>query len=355
MKILFDIGHPAHVHYFKNVIAIISSKGHQFKIVARDKDVTFSLLDYYGLKYESRGAGAKTLLGKFLYLLKANYYIYKVSRAFKPDLFVSFGSPYAAQVSTLLGKPHLAFDDTEHATLEHAMYVPFTNLILTPDCFYKSLGEKHFLFPGCMELSYLHPKYFIPSDTILDRLGLEKAERYVLLRFVSWNASHDIGQEGINYKIKQDLVRELSKHCRVFISSESELPKDLAKYQIQTPPELMHDVLASASLYIGEGGTMATECAVLGTPAIFVNSLSMGYIKSLEKAKLLYSIEPEAVIGKALELIQNTESNREHQLRKEKMLSEKIDVTSFMVWVIENYPVSAQSLKDESTIVNTFK
>ena len=61
MKILVDIGHPAHIHYFKNLINILSKKDNQFMIVARDKEITLDLLNIYNYEYISRGSGGNTL------------------------------------------------------------------------------------------------------------------------------------------------------------------------------------------------------------------------------------------------------------------------------------------------------
>ena len=58
MKIFVDIGHPAHVHYFKNLILNLKDKGHEFLITARKKDVSQELLDNYNIPYTSRGTGS---------------------------------------------------------------------------------------------------------------------------------------------------------------------------------------------------------------------------------------------------------------------------------------------------------
>ena len=50
MKILFDLGHPAHVHYFKNLIKLLEKNDHQVLIIAREKDVTHSLLKSYKMR-----------------------------------------------------------------------------------------------------------------------------------------------------------------------------------------------------------------------------------------------------------------------------------------------------------------
>ncbi len=39
MKILIDMGHPAHVHSFRNAIRELEKRGHSVKVTARDKDV----------------------------------------------------------------------------------------------------------------------------------------------------------------------------------------------------------------------------------------------------------------------------------------------------------------------------
>tara|TARA_B100000315_G_C14584869_1_gene592441 strand:+ start:2797 stop:2976 length:180 start_codon:yes stop_codon:yes gene_type:complete len=50
----------------------------------------------------------------------------------------------------------------------------------------------------------------------------------------------------------------------------------------------MHDVLYYATLYIGEGATMASECAMLVTHAIYVNSLTAGTLEKQEEYGLIY-------------------------------------------------------------------
>ncbi len=357
MKILIDIGHPAHVHYFKNFIWIMQQKDHEICVTARNKEVAFDLLNKYNISYNKRGKGAKSIIGKVLYLLKAVFIIYRRARKFKPDILLSFASPYAAMVSWVMRKPHIAFDDTEHAKFEQKFFIPFSKVVFTPSCFYKNLGSKQIYFKGYMELCYLHPNYSKQDSSILNQLGLLKAQKYVLIRFVSWNASHDIGQKGMNVDFKNNLVHEISKYAHIFISSEAELPNNLKQYQIKISPEKMHDVISGAELYIGEGGTMASESAVLGIPTIYVNSLPlMGYLKEEQEAGLLFHhTNSDGVLEKAKELLNMPNLKEEFQIRRLKMLIDKIDVTAFMVWFIENYPESVNIMKTDPEYQNKFK
>ncbi len=104
-----------------------------------------------------------------------------------------------------------------------------------------------------------------------DRSGVDPAQPYVVLRTVAWSAAHDVGLYGAGRSALACAVERLSAHGRVLISSEDPLPEDLVAYRNPVSADRMHDLLAYARLYVGEGGTMAAESAVLGTPAVFCN------------------------------------------------------------------------------------
>ena len=308
MRILFDIGHPAHVHLFKNLIWNLERDGHETKITTRDKEIAPYLLDAYGFKYENTGKHHTTLIGKGCDMFLRDYKLFKIARKFRPDIIVSAGSITAAHVSALIRKPSVAFDDTEHSTEQYRLYAPFVSTVCTPSCFKKDLGPKQVRYNGYHELAYLHPNYFKPNPKVLDELGLTKNDKFFILRFVSWSASHDIGQKGfIN---KTEVIKNLEKHGTVFITSEGALIKELEKYRISIPPEKIHDLLYYATAYIGEGATMASEAAVLGVPSIYVNSLQLGYVsEESEKYGLVHIFsDPKndqiQALKKALELLE---------------------------------------------------
>ena len=352
MKYLFDIGHPAHVHYFRNAIKILQNNGHDIKITARDKEVALNLLTEYQLKYVSTGPNHSSLLGKFISLIRNDFIIYKEASKFNPDLLVSFHLPFTAHIGKLLNIPVIGFDDTENAKLNNLLSVPFTDFIITPDCYTgKFEKSKHLRFSGYFELAYLHPCYFRPDPRILRSLDLEQKEKYVIFRFVSWGASHDFGHRGFSLKMKRKAVKELSKYAKIFISSEGELPEDLKQYQIKIPPEKMHDALAFAILFFGESATMASESAVLGTPAIYLDDVGRGYTDEQEKKfGLVFNYtasvaDQEKSIQKGIEILKRPDLKNCWRKKSEKMIADKIDVTAFLVWFVENYPESAEVMK----------
>jgi predicted glycosyltransferase len=329
----------------------MQDKGHKFTFIARDKEVLHSLLLNYNIKYTSRGKGKKSFLGKLIYMFYADFIIYKVAKRFNPDLLLSFGSPFAAQVAFLIRKPHIAFDDTDHAFFEHLLYIPFTKSVLTPTEFAKDFGSKHIRFRGFMELCYLHPNYFKPDKTILNELGVIEGEKYVLMRFISWSASHDLGHKGLSDDFKKKLIYELKRYAKIFISSEKELPDDLKQFQIKIKPEKLHSALYYSTLYIGEGGTTANECACLGVPNILVNSLLNSKTIPgihLELARYGLQILFETAQNKIIELgcsfLKENGIREKFNEKKGIMINDKIDVTAFMVWYIDNFPESDKVL-----------
>ena len=359
MRILIDIGHPAHIHLFKNFAWRMQEKGHQILFTCRDRECVLDLLRVYGFVYDNFGKHYSSVQGKIFGLAKNELQMLNTAIQFKPDIFFSHGSTIAAFTSFIMHKPHIALEDTFNME-QVKLSMLFTDVVLTGDYPHPSLGKKEIKYPGYHELAYLHPNVFTPDESVLDILGVKKSEKYAIVRFVAWKASHDIGHCGISYENKIKLVNTLSKHLRVFISSESELPKELKKFQINVPAEQMHNALAFAQLFVGESSTMASESAVLGTPTIYINDSQLGYTNDCDKYGLLYSYTGSgenqlAAIKKAEELSLKQNTKEEYLPKREKLLADKIDVSAFLIWFVENYPESVKEVKAKDFDFGRFK
>ena len=139
--------------------------------------------------------------------------------------------------------------------------------------------------------TYLHPKYFQPDANILDLAGLNKNDSYFIIRIVSLTAGHDIEgkHKGINIDLLRRIIDTLRRHGKVFITSEGELPTDLAIYQINIPNNRIHDFMAYANLFIGDSQTMCAEAGILGTPFIRYNDF-VGKIEYLSELENVYNL-----------------------------------------------------------------
>lgn len=337
MNIIIDINHPAHVHMFKNLYFELIKNGHNVSVVAVEKEISILLLDKYNIPFIKLGKNPKSTYGKILLLIFSIFKLFFISIKFKPEIFLSVAGIRSSVVAFLLGKKSFVFDDTEHSTKEIALYKPFATKIFTPDCFLDDLGPKQMRYAGYHELAYLHPNRFTPNPEVLKEIGLTENDKFFVVRFVSWEASHDIGQKGLSIEDKRKLIDLLKPHGKIIISAERELPSEFEEYRMSICPTKMHDLLYYATMYLGEGGTMASEAACLGTYSIYTNSLpSMGYIKEeIEKYNLIFkSIDINEIIAH-LNSISFDNVKSESKEKAKKIIEDKIDPTQFLINLIE--------------------
>ena len=359
MRILIDIGHPAHVHYFRNLAKQFISKGSEVLFTTRDKEVAIQLLDHYGFHYVNFGKPFKSRLGKIWGLFWFTLRVFVIAVKFKPDIYLN-ATMYSAIVAWILRRPHISLEDTFNME-QVRLYLPFTTVVLTGSYPHSDLGKKEIRYNGYQELAYLHPNWHSLDSEIVDSLHLKKSDKYFILRFVSWDASHDFGHKGITLDNKKKLISELSQYGDVLISSESELPQELKQFQLKIRPERIHDVLGCCSLLVGESFTMASECAMLGVPAIVIHNTKSFYLYDQEERYgLVFNFsesetDQKKAIKKAVELVKTPNLKEEWQLRRQRMLKDKIDPTKFFIWFIEKFPTSLKIIRAKPEIGSEFK
>ena len=294
MKFVVTMQHPAHVHFFRNAIDELEAAGHQVSVFLRDVEMAGTLLEQYDIDHEVLAPASDSLLSLATSQLQYELRLFQRVRQVAPDVLLAIGEPGITHVSTLLDCQSVLFTDTEHATLQNRLSVPFADWICTPACYGLDYGENHIRYPGYHELAYLHPDRFTPDPTIVDEIGADHDERLVLLRLVAWNALHDIGGSG--FADTRRVIERLEQHgARVLITSEADLPAALEQYQVSVRPHRIHHLLYYADLFIGEGATMAAEAAVLGTPAVFASSLELSDEAEHRARKLLQNAKEQGV------------------------------------------------------------
>jgi len=346
VRILIDIGHPAHVHLFKNLAYEMKGAGHDILFTCREKEFEINLLEHYELDYRSFGKKYSSIPGKLLGMIEFDVKEFIAGLKFRPDILLSHGSIYAAHASFLLGKPHISLEDSGNME-QIRLYKPFTKVIITPDVLKENLGKKQIRYRSYHELAYLHPDYYKPDDSVYNDLKIAKDERFCIIRFVSWKATHDEGQKGFSDSDKRQLVKLLRNKMKVFITSESDLPVELKQFQICISPEKIHDALYFASLVISEGATIASEAGVLGTTSFYVNSIRRSYCEDQERFGLVFNYQnPPNAIFKIMEIISDNNKLIKQQESREKLLKEKINTTVFLVWFVQNWPESFKIMKE---------
>ncbi|MEA3511863.1 MAG: DUF354 domain-containing protein [Actinomycetota bacterium] len=334
MRLLVDILHPGHVHFFRHVIAETTARGGEVLITARRKEVAVDLLEAFDIPHVVLSNQATGTLGLSTEWATRTARLASTARRFSPDVLLGIMGVSIAPVGRLLRRRTLVFYDTEVATQTNRFVYPMASSVITPDCYDAPVRGNHVTYPGYHELAYLHPNRFTPDTAKLSAFGLSPDEPFTVVRFVSWESSHDGGEVALNTTQKIALVECLQQHGRIVISSEGRLPPPLEPLRLSGPVEDIHHVLAHAALTIGESSTMASESAVLGTPAIHVAQTSRGYVDDLQRRYgLVEHFQPSefnAALTAAEEATAHPDPERTGRARS-RMLADKIDVTSWMI------------------------
>ena len=281
------------------------------------------------------------MVALFKELLVRNSRLASLQRKFKADVFAGIGGIFIAQVGALTRTPSLVFYDTENAVLQNLLTYPFASCILVPRCYSgKVIEKKTVRYAGYHELSYLHPDYFQPDREIALENGLDPERPTFFVRVVSWQANHDIGETGWNHELLSRLVDLLGRHARVLISSERALPKEFAEFLYTGKTEEVHHVMAFCRGFVGESATMASECAVLGVPAVYAAETGRGYTDEQESTYGVVRNVRELTWQKLEESVNwiLAQSSEQRLRTRETLLNDTIDVAHFIAQSIEEYP-----------------
>ncbi|MDY0362863.1 MAG: DUF354 domain-containing protein [Desulforegulaceae bacterium] len=335
MKVLFDIGHPAHVHLFKNFILYLIKHEHDIKVVSRKKDVTEALLDYYNIKHIPVSKPGKNILKMFLELIKRNIFIYRLNR--KNNFDFAFGTSFSIGPISFISRMK-SFNFTEDDDKIIPLYVyltyPFSTKIINPSCLiFKKWKEKRVLHSSYHELAYLHPNNFKPDVKILEKYNLKPYE-YIIIRFSSLSAYHDFGIKGFADNVLIEIEEKFKSYQKV-ISRE-----DSKTHSID--PWDMHNVLAFSKMIITDSQTMTMEASVLGVPSIRYNSF-VGKISCLAELELKYGLtygflpskDEFKMLKKIDELLSNKNLKEDWIIKRDKMLSEKCDFNNWLIQFFE--------------------
>lgn len=363
------LGHPAHFHLYKNVIKNLKTDGYEVDVLIKKKENLEQLLKNSSIPYHNilREGRKDTKLGMGLGVVKRMWRLLGFVIRRRP-LLLTGTSVENSYIGPLMRIPvvYCGEDDATVIPLQAKMCYPGANTILTPDvCDDGKWNSKTTSYPSYHELAYLHPNHFTPSADIVREQGINPDKPYAIMRFVKLKANHDDNVQGINLQVALRLIEIMKPHMDIYITSERPLEPELEPFRIQINPIYMHDVMAYASLYIGDSQTMAMEAAVLGVPAIRFNDFvgKIGVMAELEDGELngkripcynlgigILASEKDAVerLCKTVQEVMAMQPAKRKELwqaRRQKMLAEKIDYAKFLTWFIENYPSSAEQIQ----------
>jgi predicted glycosyltransferase len=275
MKIWFDLSNSPHINMFHDMIRELEQRGHTIIITSRPLANTIELLDQRGLKHTVVGEHyGKNLFRKiFGYPIRV-WQLRNFLKPLKPDLAISQSSFHSPVVARLLGIPSIYTNDNEHAMGNKPAFI-CANTILIPENLaidkVARMGvsaKKVMQYPGVKEGIYLWQK-----GEMIWRMRKPSGEKpAIYIRPEPQTAQY--------YKGKQNFLDEtimaLQERCTITVLPRTK--EQTAHYQqsmfkfVQVPekPLSFDEIAMQCSLFIGAGGSMTREMAILGIPTISV-------------------------------------------------------------------------------------
>jgi uncharacterized protein len=334
VRVLFDIVHPAHAHFYRHLYARLVDEGHECRVLARNKEVTLELLDDFGIPYETKGSPRRWRIGQAQELASRDLRLYRIGRRFRPD-FVLARNPAGIHAARALGAIGVFdTDDGRAAGLVFRLAAPAAHVITTPECIVDDFGAKHLRYPGYKALAFLHPDEFQPDPEVRQRLGVAD-ERFGIVRLTAMDSAHDRNQQGVPRRLARELIGHLERDMRVFVSSEGPLPEEWAHLGFPIAPRYMLDAMAAASIVVGDSGSMIAEAAMLGTPAVFLGSFAhkRTYLVDLETTwgltRVFLPDEDDEMLATVAEIVDDPETPAKWQDRRARMLAHTVDVSKW--------------------------
>jgi uncharacterized protein len=346
MRILIDIGHPAHVHYFRNLYTELA-KTHEVTVTCKSMPIIRQLLEHYKIDYIELGSKGRGIVAKAFRQLMFISRIRRLLSKKRIDLAIGV-SASVVQACLFSRTKSLLFDDDDLSVQPLAGWFvsPFADCLLAPDVLSYEKLRNAVYYPGYHELAYLHPNRFKPDVSVPLKYGIADGQRYFILRFNAFTAHHDIGKDGMSLEQKRLLVKLLSDFGKVYITTEKALEPEFASFQCPVLPHEMHSFLAYSTLLVSDSQTMTSEAAMLGIPSFRCNSFAgrIAYLDEEErKYDLTFAYLPEQfnlMLDKIRKTLENPALAEQWKEKRDTMLNDKIDVTSFWLWFIENFPAS---------------
>lgn len=366
MNFLFFFVHPSKFHVFRKTINYLQNHGHKVDVLVTSKDVLEELVKKEGWEYTNifqegrKIKGLSPILSSVINFFRTIFRLYKYTKGKNYDLFIT--DDLLVFLSKWEKVPSIAFTDDDLAiTKQFSIILSRATHVLAP--IITDLGQfntKKIGFEGYKELAYLHPNTFIPDKEVVKEFNPD-FKKYFLIRLVSLRAYHDVGMKGLTNDQVKKIIALLETKGEVYISSERLLPEQFEKYLLKIEPEKIAHVIYFAELFIGDSQTMTSEAAVLGTPAFRCNDFA-GKISVMDEKEEKYGLsfnylpkDFDEMHVKLEEIISQENFKQEFIEKKQKMLSEKIDLSKFMIWLFENYPNSISEYQNNPSIQNRFK
>lgn len=337
MNILFDITHPAHINFFKNIILKLNNEGHDVTIIGINRGKVMDILEREYPEYSIIKIGTHGRSAFEIYWNAGIVREFQLLRFLWNKNFDCYIGVVAHQVG-LLGKIFRTktigvYDDPEHKINFRLSQLTLDRFFI-PACLNIN-GKNIKPFDALKEWAYLSPKYFRPNPDILKKYGI-KERAYIFIREVDTKSLNYLSQISSNIErlYNSGLNRE-----KVMVSLENKERKCVYKdwLILEEPLEDIHSLMYYSKLVISNGDSMAREGAMLGIPSIYCGDRDMlanAYL--INKNILLHITNINELKRKIEECLHEVRSDQAQKEIRTNLLEEWDDINEILFDAILN-------------------
>jgi len=314
MKIWFDLSNSPHINMFGGMIRDLERE-HEVVITCRPLANTIDLLDLHGFKYTVVGIhyGGK-LAAKVLGFPVRVKQLRSFLREQRIDVAVSQSSFHSPVVAKLLGVRSIYMNDNEHA-LGNVPAFLCADMIMVPE--FLSMENlrrqwanprKVVFYPGVKEGLYLWALGEQLDGAEASRRR-QRQRKVVYVRPEPWTAQYYKGQRDFMDELLLGIAREADV---ILLPRGREQARDyegprFGNIRVIAGALDIADIAPDCDLFIGAGGTMTREMAVLGIPTISVYQDNLLDVDRYLLEVGAFEHRPQLTADEALELLRSAE------------------------------------------------
>jgi predicted glycosyltransferase len=333
MKVWIDILTPKQALFFMNLSLKLEKQGHQVIRTSRHYREVNQLLRIKGLKTKVIGEhGGKNLYKKLVLSAERVVGLATLIKRIVPDIAISFSSIEASRVAFGLSIPHYCVSDSPHAEAASKLTIPLSKKLFTPFIIPKKAWIKY----GISKENIIHYRALDPitwlknfklDENILLKLNLEKDKPIVTVRPEESFAAYLLNKKSVINETIHLLSKKIDAQIVILPRYQEQmnfLRKEFKEKNVKVISKVVDgaSLLALSSVFIGAGGTMNAEAALIGTPTISCFPSKPTYIeKFLIKQNLIKrSLNPETIVKLTLKFIED-KNIKDGILRRAKKLT----------------------------------
>lgn len=261
---------------------------------------------------------------------------------FGPDVALTFSSPEGARVAFGLGMPHFAFNDSPHSEAVARLTIPLASRLYCPWVIPASAWTKYGVPKGAItRYRALDPAAWLKHEPRRSRP--ENADRDIIIRLEESKASYMADKGMGTGDLIDHFVEAYHSSHNISILCRYQDQIEAAEARYSSRAKVMRDVvegttvLQAASLFIGAGGTMTAEAALLGIPTISITPFTFYVEKFLVRAGLVRkAATPNALVKLARTMLSSKGYQRALRKKAESVLGKMEDPTDRMIEAVNS-------------------